>query len=363
MKYVQIAAYQLMLMLLISFFAPLTHATPVPSFNHIVFFGDSLSDNGNLYSVSFGFIPKSPPYYFGHFSNGKVWSEVVTEHYQQYGVTSDNYAVGGETAVLHNPLGGYLPFTVGASIDDYLIRSRNQDRSKDLFFIWIGANDYLPGSTTLDELTTHVVNNTQAAIEKLIAHGAKRIIVMNLPDMGRSPYAIEKKVNFSLSLATAVHNSKLSTMVRTLQNSYKTVDITLFDINSLLNKLIAANTFKDTTTSCWPGGFMSQAQRDAETASSLQNDFDLYMHTHPTELSHTQLSHSDLNALPSFIEHTPALMESYRIGALAAQGVVPCSNPDEHLFWDHIHPTTFVHQLLAIDAIAFIDTHESIIKP
>ncbi len=36
-------------------------------FNDLIFFGDSLSDNGNLYNRTFGYIPKSPPYYEGRF--------------------------------------------------------------------------------------------------------------------------------------------------------------------------------------------------------------------------------------------------------------------------------------------------------
>jgi hypothetical protein len=54
-------------------------------FNKIVFFGDSLTDNGNLYSFDFGFLPKSPPYFKGQFSNGFPWSYQVTKYFKEKG--------------------------------------------------------------------------------------------------------------------------------------------------------------------------------------------------------------------------------------------------------------------------------------
>ena len=38
-------------------------------------FGDSLSDNGNLFDMTGGLAPPSPPYFDGRFPNGPVWVE------------------------------------------------------------------------------------------------------------------------------------------------------------------------------------------------------------------------------------------------------------------------------------------------
>src|SRR5690349_9943924 len=93
-------------------FSPLTLAANNQStpFSKIVFFGDSLSDNGNFYADVLGFMPKSPPYYEGRFTNGPVWAELVQQYYfAKAQVETVNYATGGETAILHNPVNGYLP--------------------------------------------------------------------------------------------------------------------------------------------------------------------------------------------------------------------------------------------------------------
>jgi len=50
-------------------------AASAQSYNRLVVFGDSLSDNGNLYAVSGQ--PVSPPYFQGRFSNGPVFTELL----------------------------------------------------------------------------------------------------------------------------------------------------------------------------------------------------------------------------------------------------------------------------------------------
>ena len=47
------------------------------SYARLVVFGDSLSDNGNLYAATGGGTPTSPPYYQGRFSNGPVFTELL----------------------------------------------------------------------------------------------------------------------------------------------------------------------------------------------------------------------------------------------------------------------------------------------
>src|SRR5690242_16481672 len=57
-------------------------AAPAAPFSNTVFFGDSLSDIGNVSQATpiFPFVPKTPgPYYWnGRFSNGPVYAESLT---------------------------------------------------------------------------------------------------------------------------------------------------------------------------------------------------------------------------------------------------------------------------------------------
>jgi len=50
-------------------------AASAQTYGRLVVFGDSLSDNGNLYAISGQ--PTSPPYFQGRFSNGPVFTELL----------------------------------------------------------------------------------------------------------------------------------------------------------------------------------------------------------------------------------------------------------------------------------------------
>lgn len=65
--------------------------------NKIVIFGDSLSDNGNLYEYMHHQLPLSPPYYEGRFTNGLDWVELLTQKFYPNSVKAhlEDYAFGG----------------------------------------------------------------------------------------------------------------------------------------------------------------------------------------------------------------------------------------------------------------------------
>lgn len=64
------------------------------AFNDIVAFGDSLTDNGNIYAISGGLLPDPDTYYEGRFSNGPVWVEYMAAQLKLNGTLDDN-AYGG----------------------------------------------------------------------------------------------------------------------------------------------------------------------------------------------------------------------------------------------------------------------------
>jgi phospholipase/lecithinase/hemolysin len=43
----------------------------------------------------------------------------------------------------------------------------------------------------------------------------------------------------------------------------------------------------------------------------------------------------------------PSLQTVYLNSKLADNGEQGCENPDEYLFWDNVHPTRIVHQIIA----------------
>jgi len=372
--YVKLLVSLISIVFLLNISIPSYAEEPVDNtFNKIVFFGDSLSDNGNLYWTDWGFLPKSPPYFEGHFSNGTVWSEYAAKYYlEKNTISSSNYALGGLTALFHNPIKGFLPYSLTFSYDSYILRSAFRDRSHTLFVLWIGANDYLPGTNNPDQLSTDVVGNIKYVLEGLIYHGGQNFLVINLPDLSTTPYAKDNNMVDLLSSVSNMHNTKLSAAVAEIQNSYKGVNIHLYDANALFTQLLSDPTdfnakyethISNTTSSCWKGGYTLAAAKKNIASIARQLDQQVDKKSRLMAMSTTADGNKgnginpdrnlDTGAFAEYIAQTPSLLETFNTGDSGKL----CSNPDDYVFWDRIHPTRVVHQMLSQSLIEYIDAN------
>lgn len=300
----------------------------------IVFFGDSLSDNGNLYSTFFKRIPKSPPYYNGRFSNGPTWSDQVAQFYlHKYNIASLNYAVGGATASLHNPFAGFLPYPLSQEISHYLIPRPFAKKDDTLFVIWIGANDYLNGAENVDQATTKVVSDIKSSLQKLISKGGKHFVVMNLPDLAKTPIAKTMPNPENMHDLAVQHNQKLAAAVKQLQVANPSIQFVSIDIYTIFDDVLQNVDkynqkynlhLKNSTDTCWSGGYTLQ-RSDAEALNS-------------------ELNKAGMTEAPALLK-APALAEAYKVTKAYGLGATPCDQPDDYLFWDAVHPSAAVHQM------------------
>lgn len=318
----------------------------------IVFFGDSLTDNGNLYSYLLHILPKSPPYYEGRFSNGPTWAENVSRHfYQSSYMASSNYAVAGATAVFHMPNPKFIsPTILEVEVDKYLLDTIFRNRSHTLFVIWIGANDYIfDANKDPSESTEKVIDKISWSIQTLYAHGGRHFFVLNLPDLAKAPEVIDSGASQKVHNLTVMHNEKLNAKLAKLRNKYNDIELGSLDIFSVFetamndpdefNRIYNTN-ITNLTDACWKGGFLlskslSQAmiRNDLEKAVSQNKD--------------TDVSTLDIDAMTDLVMNTPELAQAYQMGQSYLSGNVPCANPDSYLFWDHLHPTAVVHNVLS----------------
>ena len=239
-------------------------ATPI---KQIVFLGDSLSDNGNLYKLLLKIIPKSPPYYKGRFSNGHTWAEHLGKYYaDNNGSQYKIYAMGGATAVWENPSSQFIsPSILEWQITSYMTDSATAKKSDVLFSIWIGANDYFfDRNTDADVLTEKVTSQIYASITHLIDAGARNFLILNLPDLGRVPYARENGLIERLHSLSEKHNQKLSIILDSLKITYPRVKISSIDIYNMFNNVIDHPDFfnkkyhvniRNVDQACWQGGY------------------------------------------------------------------------------------------------------------
>lgn len=331
----------------------------------IIFLGDSLSDNGNLYQ-KIKIIPKSPPYFNGRFTNGPTWAENVGKFfYNKSYVDYHNYAIGGATAIQHNPFVDKFapPITLTGEVYDYLFKSLFVKKSDILYGIWIGANDYLYNTKTSDmnQTSSKVVDSIAWSIITLAQNGAKNFLVLNLPDMARTPYAQEHNLVNELHAVSIMHNKKLAEAIKNIQSKFPNIKIVTVDIYTIFNDVLNnpskyneqyGKNFTNFSQACWQGSMMIQGNK-ANYSDLINTELKQSFATSPTGLP----KNFDSESIANTILNSPSLSEAYFTNKMAESGVTPCSSPEQYIFWDHIHPSEQVHQLIA----SIVESHLSVI--
>lgn len=284
-------------------------------FDQIVFFGDSLSDPGNgfvlLGTVSvrpFEPIP-SAPYARGgkHFSNGATWAEQFARAmrmnrsgkpaFRVPGVFT-NYAVGGSRARMEGDIN--LTTQVGLFAQDFPVAPADA-----LYAVVIGGNDIRdalaalggdPTGTTSAQIIGDAVVAVQDNLLTLVGKGATQFLVGNAPNVGLAPavrYLDPPLPGFATQFSMAF-NQGLEAVLTGIE-AIPGVTVTRLDAFA----------------------FVTEAVADPELFGLKYADF-------------------------------PCLTFFVRVGAF-------CSQPDDYLFWDGIHPTRAGHGALAAVAVDAFD--------
>jgi outer membrane lipase/esterase len=181
-------------------------------FSHLAIFGDSLSDTGNLYRLSGGYPPS--PCYQGRFCNGPLWVEYLAGDLGMVYRAEDNYAVAGATTGTlnsNNKPGQDFPGLQG-EVDSFINAGGVTEPERALFVVAAGANDFFVGLQTgqsPQSIIANGVNHTVVAVQRLWAAGARFIMVMNLPDLGVTPYGQGSGMGAALTQLSAVYNQVL----------------------------------------------------------------------------------------------------------------------------------------------------------
>lgn len=271
------------------------------SYNRLIVFGDSLSDNGNLYT--WAATPNSPPYYQGRFSNGPVFTELLGFSTGRYAAGAPvsgniNLAFGGAVTGLTAPVTLAPP----ANIPPGMLRQYQMYTAaggtfgaNDLVSILGGANDLFqafPGAAVSSNPTgvmlttaTSAANNINTLVNNVAAAGAGTILVTNLPRLGTTPQF----------RATGANGMALADYAGQQFNSL------------LLTRLMT-------------------------TAAGRPN---------------TNIIMMDLYKGSEAIAANPSAFGLTNVTATCLVVATPCSAPDTYLFWDGVHPTAAGHRLLA----------------
>lgn len=270
-------------------------------YQNIVAFGDSLSDHNGLEFYIGLYDPiNNPNGAPAVWSNGNVWVEYLADKWQ---ADLDNNAIGGamtkghenESVQAMSDNGTFPQLGLVGQTKLYLAKVSEIDQENTLFTIWIGANDLMelgrgeyftqdPG-----EMIAFAMKDISDSVVDLYAQGAKYFLILNLPDISKSPAYNRRSAEEIAAVTGLVHayNGALTSTIEALKVNLDGISIDSFDMFLYLTEIIDAGTF--------------------------------------------------LNAIDTYMEMDAG---GNRTGAVNGPA-------DDYLFWDSVHPMTRAHELIA----------------
>lgn len=265
----------------------------------VVVYGDSLSDNGNLFAATTALGTPYPvaPYYAGRRSDGPA-------------------AVEGLAAALNLPLFDYAWIGATTGIGNYadqgsvtglgafglpgMTTMYNATRAglapliatDSLFVVWAGPNDLLAPAPedggTPSATVQRAVANELALIANLQALGVKHILAPGMPDLGLTPY-------FRSLPGGAAAGTQLTDGFNALLLAGLPQDVLFFDTAALLRSVFAAPGyygFDNVTDPC----FMVTSSSSSLCANP--QDYLFFDDFHPTATTHALLASRFLAVVP-----------------------------------------------------------------
>jgi len=285
---------QLLLALFLLALAPVTTA------GELIVFGDSLSDTGNLASVP-DRGPFPPPFYEGsRVSNGPVAVEVLAGLLDT-GLSASRHLVGSYSgnnfAVAGARAGGDelidLKFQVGA----YLLFNGGVAAADNVYLLLIGGNDIRDArgarSREARRILRDAANEIDEQVRLLISAGARAVMLVNVPDIGRIPESLAiaaerggRAIARRASRYTAQFNRDLARKVSRIERDTG-LDLVLFDLERVVDDIIenaAARRFTNTEDGC-----LNTSILEFEAGCANGANFDRYVffdQIHPSARTH-----------------------------------------------------------------------------
>ena len=269
-------------------------------FTELSVFGDSLSDSGNVFTLSGGTFP--PPPYAQRLTNGPTAVEVMAANLGLPLTPSllggRNYAYGGAETGLGNYFrvspdvppainalfSGVPPFPATGTLAQ--VQGFGGTISpQGLTVLWAGPNDFFTAPFLGQNPALAIgpaLDNLSQSVGLLYAAGARTILMPDMPNLGATPFALSTGNAAGLTALTVAFNTFLDQMIDQLNLALPGLTIIEFDTFGLLGSVIA----------------------------------------NPAAFGFTNVTDPCFN------------------------GIAVCANPDQYLFWDLVHPTASAHRIL-----------------
>lgn len=209
------------------------------TYNRLVVFGDSLSDNGNLYALTGGTQPPAPAYWQGRFSTGPTFVELL-------GFTLGKYATG-------SPVTGSINYAFGGARTDSqasppgmrvqlaaYLGAGGKFGSGDLVSILGGANNIFQGlpaagasanpTGAITPVVTSAATDINFLVNSVASAGAGTVLVTNLPKLSLTPQFRGTAAAPLADYAVSTFNSSLLTQLTATAAANANSNIIVMDL-------------------------------------------------------------------------------------------------------------------------------------
>lgn len=302
--------------------ALLPFAAQAQSYDRLVTFGDSLSDNGNLFATTGN--PPAP--YNNRFTNQLVWSEYMVGTQSGFLNPSTagnvNYAFGGARTDSAPNSNGPIP-GMPTQVNTFIARGGTFG-ARDVVSIWGGANNIFQGlpvaasnpataTTYMGGVAQSSVTDMMGQATQLIGKGAKNILIFNLPDLGSTPqFSSDPSASALATYSSTALNTILKGGTQQLAAANTSVNIIQVDINGAFADVMAqpaAYGLTNVTTRCIAVAACVTGTND------VRNTYLFWDGVHPTATGHKLVA----NLVTQYL-YTPTLASG--VGMLAEGSMV-----------------------------------------
>lgn len=323
---------------------------PVGTVTQVYFFGDSLTDVGNhQITPAEKKFPEVFRDYFFHDAPvtnnqengtpGKVWANYIAEYYGKSLTASKDggtdYAVAGEMA---NKKDTDASHDMLDQVHDYFSTTNNADPQA-LYVILAGSNDLIqkilmdPSDLfsdkkwdKLNEVITDATNNINEAIDELYNRGARKFLIIAIPDLSLTPQASEQEgTNQHLILPWYEDQAKIHSAI----------------------------------VEEWNTRLLDEDPAQGPLAKALDQHSDMKIYTwDPNTLFSDVINNPEKYGFPKEIEYQGKWFNSpikvpnngtmwYYYHTYANTETSTKYKPEDFIFFNFVHPSTKMHRLMA----------------
>lgn len=284
-----------------------------PGFDGVVVFGDSLSDPGNLFTLTgqqstapFAPIP-SAPYAVGghHFSNGETWVEQLAEALHApsgagpaVSATSfTNYAFGGARARSANQI------DLAGQVSMHLAATGGAADQQSLYVIWVGTNDVRDALEVLPQNPAAAGLIIQGAVQAIANNtltlanaGTRTVLIANSPNLALLPAvrALGPDAQAAALWLSVQYNAALDSALNTLKAYAPSLSVAQLDVFSILSNVVAAPELYGLSNAADP---CLKFDTIENPICAQANRYLFWDAIHPTRAAHGILAQAALNEL------------------------------------------------------------------